>query len=121
VSGAGRDRAGIVDERALDRLAAELHGSRVIVSRFVDDFVGSWDGRMTRLHAACAAADATDAYVTLLSIRTTSEMVGAVALADLAGRLQAYASTGRLDVCCRSESALAEVGARTMAALGGRR
>lgn len=110
----------LLDERALERLAVELHGSDEVVRRFVDDFVEAWDDRIRRLEEACAECDSETAYVTLLSLRSTSEMVGAVALAALAGRLQQYASEGRMDACCAQEPALADVGLRTMAALRSR-
>lgn len=107
----------ILDERALDRLATELHGSRLIVRHFVDDFVAGWDVKLNRLHSACLAHDAAEAYVTLLSIRTSSEMIGAIALAKTAGRLQGYASDGHIDECCRAQPDLAAIGARTLAVL----
>jgi hypothetical protein len=107
----------LVDPRAMERLAGELYGSREIAHRFVADFVATWQCRLTRLSAALAAEDLEDAYVTLLSIRTTSVMIGAVQLARVAGALQDDAHAGRLASCRAGMGHLTDVGTRTMAEL----
>jgi hypothetical protein len=108
---------GLIDPRAWAALVVQVCGSRVIARSFVTDFIDIWPERLDRLSAALEQADAEDAYVMLLSVRTSSEMVGAVALAEHAVRLEIAAHAGRLEPCAAGFAALRRVGDRTMAAL----
>jgi histidine phosphotransfer protein HptB len=104
----------LVDPLVLGRLSAELYGSAEIADRFLSDFIDTWDCRITRLRAAFDAADAEEAFVVLISIRSTSEMVGAVALAAAAGRMQEAVEAGRLAAATQAFSELEGIGTRTM-------
>lgn len=107
----------LVDPHAIERLSHELHGSAEIASRFLGDFTDNWQRRLDRLGTALSRGDGEDAYVTLLSIRTTSQMVGALRLAAVARKLQEHARHGRLQVCRDALPTLNSVGEQTVAAL----
>ena len=106
-----------IDPVAQERLTAGVFGSAVIARRFFADFISSWERRMRRLVSALDAADAEDVYVALLSIRSTSEMVGAVPLSRLARKLENLARGGQLDACRAELGELRRVGALTIQAL----
>lgn len=103
-----------IDRAAQERLTAGVFGSAAIAHSFFDDFIASWPCRVERLTSALDASDAEDAYVALLSIRSTSEMVGAVPLALLARKLEDLAREEHLDQCRAELGELRRVGARTM-------
>ncbi len=86
----------LVDARVLESLSAELYGSAEIARRFLCDFQEGWDCRIVRLRATLSSGDLDDAFVVILSIRTTSEMVGAPGLARLAAEMQQLARARRL-------------------------
>lgn len=70
-----------IEAAALGALLAEVGGDRELQRRFVHDFVQLWHGRSERLAAALAvpnAGNAEEAHVVLLSIRSSSTMVGAI-------------------------------------------
>ncbi|MFC8923342.1 hypothetical protein [Cellulosimicrobium sp. NPDC057127] len=69
---------------AWDALADELDGDRDAVARFVAAWAQALGPRLRRVHAALAAGDVDDAEVALLTVRCTSTMVGAHAVAELA-------------------------------------
>jgi hypothetical protein len=106
-----------IDPLAEERLAAGVFGSAAIARRFLDDFASTWQSRLDRLVRALDAPDAEDVYVALLSIRSTSEMAGAIPLAHLAKMLEADAQAGRLDECRAGLDELRRAGADTMRAL----
>jgi histidine phosphotransfer protein HptB len=107
----------LIDPQAWEALVAQLCGSVTIAGRFIADFIHTWPVRLDRLNAALEAEDAEDAYVTLLSIRSGSEMVGAARLAVHAARLEAAAHAGRLAECVAGVATLRALGDQTMAAL----
>lgn len=69
---------------AWDALADELDGDRDAVARFVTAWAQALGPRLRRVHAALAAGNVDDAAVALLTVRCTSTMVGAHAVAELA-------------------------------------
>jgi HPt (histidine-containing phosphotransfer) domain-containing protein len=109
-----------IDPAAQRRLTAAAVGSADIAQRFFDDFVRSWPGRLQRLASGLEASDADVAHVALLSIRSSSEMVGALPLARLARRLEDAAQLGHLDECLAGLSELRRVGDLTVLAMAAR-
>jgi hypothetical protein len=107
----------IVDPRVLDRLSAELYGSAEIAGRFLRDFIDTWECRIVRLRGAFEGEDADEAFVVVISIRTTSEMVGAVALAAEAEFMQSAIDEHRLPVAAARLPELERIGAETMSLL----
>ncbi len=107
----------LIDPQAWDAIVTELCGSTAIAQRFVSDYVRAWPVRYDRFCAALAAADAEEAYVSLLSIRTASQMVGAVRLARRAAKLEPPARAGRFAECAAGLGRLHSTGEKTMRAL----
>jgi|GEM_PF-2049824 len=80
-----------IDVRRIARLASELSHDITACLRFIDDFVDSWEPRRTRvLHAARGTA-VDDGLAALLTLTTSSEMVGAVQLSSAARDLHSHA------------------------------
>lgn len=109
-----------IDAAAQRGLTAAAVGSADIAKRFFDDFAQSWPERLQRLVTGLEASDADVAHVALLSIRSTSEMVGALPLARLARRLEVAAQRGRLDECRAGLAELRRVGELTVRAIAAR-
>ncbi|TAM69268.1 MAG: Hpt domain-containing protein [Microbacteriaceae bacterium] len=107
----------LIDPQAWDAIVAQLCGSTAIASRFVADFVSAWPARLDRLSAALETADADAAYVTLLSMRTGGEMIGAVRLARRIAKLERFVRANRLDECRRGLDKLRCTGEQTIRAL----
>jgi len=107
----------LIDPQAWDAIVTQLCGSTAIARQFIADFVKAWPVRLDRLNAALDAADAEEAYVTLLSMRTGSEMVGAVRLARRIAKLERFARADRLDDCRLGMGKLRAIGEQTMCAL----
>jgi hypothetical protein len=108
---------GHVDGTALGDLLASLGGDALALARFMRDFVNLWGSRSERLATALARADADEAHVVLLSIRSTSVMVGAVRLEAVAAGLHNTLKFGDFDGCRGQLAGLAEAGAVTCAEL----
>ncbi|TFD45777.1 hypothetical protein E3T55_18115 [Cryobacterium frigoriphilum] len=75
-----REEGAHLEQAALRDLDEQLGGDSVPQQRFVGDFVALWGVRTERLERALDHAHLHDADVVLLSIRSTSRMLGAVRL-----------------------------------------
>lgn len=75
---------GTVDAGELHRLLRELSGDLRSRRRFVLSYVEMWPTRLARLTAAIKDADLDETTVVLLSIRSSSVMLGVVGVAALA-------------------------------------
>lgn len=78
----------IVDARVLRRLRAELGTDGAYSVTFVDNFLRELPGRLTRLRMALSDADRHAAMDAVLSLKTSSRMVGAVCLGRLSDELE---------------------------------
>ncbi|MFJ4170226.1 Hpt domain-containing protein [Paenarthrobacter sp. NPDC089714] len=78
----------LVDHTVLTELQAELGGDHSLVSTFVRNYVAMLPWRVARLHHALDNLDLEDAMDAVLSLKTSSEMVGAVCLRRLALELE---------------------------------
>lgn len=67
---------GVVDRRVLEELLDDLLGNVQTFERFVADYVALWSGRMTTLDAALVRSDLGAADTGVLSIRSSSIMLG---------------------------------------------
>lgn len=74
---------GTVDAGELRRLLRELSGDLRSRRRFVQTYVEMWPTRLARLEAALDAEDPDEAKIVLLSIRSSSVMLGVVGVAGL--------------------------------------
>lgn len=107
----------LVDPAPLYLLFNQLGGDRVIHNRFVNDFIALWRARAQRLSAALVTADVVEANVVLLSIRSSSNMLGAVRLEQAAVRVQSALKNNDLSGCTQQLPGLSEVGTETCLAL----
>ena len=78
----------LVDRAVLIALQAELGGDPGIISAFVRNYVSLLPWRVSRLHAALDNLDMEDAMDAVLSLKTSSHMVGAICLEWLAQDLE---------------------------------
>ena len=78
----------LVDPTVLAGLQAELGGDRSIVTRFVRNYIDLLPWRVDRLHHALNNLDMEDAMDAVLSLKTSSHMVGAICMSRLATELE---------------------------------
>ncbi|MFE4198369.1 Hpt domain-containing protein [Paenarthrobacter sp. NPDC056912] len=78
----------LVDHTVLTELQAELGGDHAIISAFVRNYVALLPWRVSRLHRALENLDLEDAMDAVLSLKTSSQMVGAVCMDRLATELE---------------------------------
>ncbi|BCW43858.1 hypothetical protein StoSoilB5_10420 [Arthrobacter sp. StoSoilB5] len=78
----------LVDPTVLTELQAELGGDQSIVNRFVRSYIDLLPWRVGRLHHALNNLDMEDAMDAVLSLKTSSEMVGAICMRRLATELE---------------------------------
>jgi HPt (histidine-containing phosphotransfer) domain-containing protein len=100
----------IIDEKALELLLTHLGGDSESRRRFVGDYVNLWDTRMERLIEALDADDREEAQTVLLSIRSSSAMVGAVVVEATASLIHSSIKKGDTAGCARHVQRLKEVG-----------
>lgn len=99
-----------IDAARMTALTRELAGDVVACLRFIDDFLRSWEQRRVRvLHAVDATGPIDDALAALLTLATSSAMVGADALSSVARELHSEA---------RSLGNVPSVGADRLARIG---
>jgi len=78
----------LVDRTVLIALQAELGGDQAIIGAFVRNYVALLPWRVSRLHRALDNADMEDAMDAVLSLKTSSHMVGAICMDRLARELE---------------------------------
>lgn len=78
----------LVDPAVLLGLQAELGGDASIVTTFVKNYVELLPWRVARLHQSLVNLDMEDAMDAVLSLKTSSHMVGAVCIERLAAELE---------------------------------
>lgn len=78
----------LVDPTVLTELRAELGGDQAIISAFVRNYVDLLPWRVDRLHHAVEKLDIEDAMDAVLSLKTSSHMVGAICMSRLATELE---------------------------------
>jgi HPt (histidine-containing phosphotransfer) domain-containing protein len=78
----------LVDRTVLTDLQAELGGDRAIISAFVRNYVALLPWRVSRLNRAVENLDMEDAMDAVLSLKTSSHMVGAICMNRLATELE---------------------------------
>lgn len=104
---------GTVDADELRRLLRELSGDLRSRRRFVQTYVEMWPTRLARLGAALDAHDTDESKVVLLSIRSSSVMLGVIGVAGLASAGLQAIELGRLERARAIHTALQEVGRRS--------
>jgi hypothetical protein len=76
-----------IDVSRITRLTGELARDGSASLRFVDDFLGAWEQRHTRIVSAVDRMVIDDALAALLSLATSSAMIGADGLSAAARSL----------------------------------
>ena len=99
-----------IEATALRALLSQVGGNAELQRRFVHDFVHLWGSRTQRLRAALAFPDAEEAHVVLLSIRSSSTMVGAVTVEATAAMMHDALREGDIAGSVRHINRLDEVG-----------
>jgi HPt (histidine-containing phosphotransfer) domain-containing protein len=89
-----------------------------VVGRFARDFCASLDGKIDRLEARLQGGDLLGAADAVLSITTSSAMVGAVRLTQAALRIQHLVAAGSLEDAHHSLALLRACAAATVAEIG---
>ncbi len=102
---------GTVDAGELRRLLRELSGDLRSRRRFVHTYVEMWPTRLSRLEVALTAGDLDEAKVVLLSIRSSSIMLGVIGVSALASAGLRAIEDADLDRAGDIRNALAELGA----------
>jgi hypothetical protein len=110
----------LLDEDALTALLTSVGRDGGALSRFARDFVSLWETRVQRLTNALDRRDAEEAHVVLLSIRSSSKMIGAQVVEATASLM--HSSLDRLDMerCAQHLGRLGQVGQETCAELESR-
>ncbi|TFB87108.1 hypothetical protein E3O44_08165 [Cryobacterium algoricola] len=103
----------LLEDRALETLLTQVGGDTSLRHRFLRDFVALWPSRAERLAESLARPDLEEAHVVLLSIRSTSTMVGAVVLESTAALVHSALALKDLPGCFRHLPRLIEVGEAT--------
>ncbi|MHA7277408.1 Hpt domain-containing protein [Arthrobacter sp. Hz1] len=91
-----RRRVPLVDQNTLRALGDQLENPSAVTS-FVADFIHVWDERYVKLADTVRRRDRDAALEAVLSVRTTSTMVGAARLASLAASLEELIRLDDLD------------------------
>lgn len=78
----------LVDRTVLAGLQAELGGDQAIIGAFVRNYIALLPWRVSRLHRALEKLDIEDAMDAVLSLKTSSHMVGAICMNRLAEELE---------------------------------
>jgi HPt (histidine-containing phosphotransfer) domain-containing protein len=102
------DTAPLVDPSALQNLGEQLN-SAAVAKGFARDYAQMWDQRYDSLATALHTRDQAAALDAVLSLKTSSSMVGGLRLAELAGELEEMIRSGKLALAA---SRLDEVAAR---------
>lgn len=103
----------LLDLTVLRQLEEELGDSGVARS-FVEDYIGIWEHRIQYLMRSVADDDSDAAMDAVLSLKTSSTMVGGVRLAHLAGELEVALRDGNMGYAQSMLDDVAERGSETV-------
>lgn len=88
--------APLVDPAALQDLGVQLD-SPAVAKGFARDYTKMWDQRYRSLASALERGDLAGSMDAVLSLKTSSAMVGGLRLAQLAGELEGALRAGNID------------------------
>jgi hypothetical protein len=103
----------LVDPAALQDLGVQLE-SPAVAQCFARDYAKMWDRRYDSLASALGRRDQAAALDAVLSLKTSSVMVGGVHLAQLAGELESAVRDGDMDQAQSLLGAVASRGGETV-------
>jgi hypothetical protein len=107
----------LLDEDALHSLLTAVGWDEGARTRFARDFVSLWETRVRRLAKALDSRDAEEAHVVLLSIRSSSKMIGAQVVDATASLMHSSLDRQDLEGCAQHLGRLDQVGQETCAEL----
>ena len=107
----------LLDSAALAALLASLDCDDDAVDGFVATFIAHWPERLRRAALSITARDSAAIYDCALSIKVSSQMVGAVLLSNCGSDLERVVRTGKLDDALPILEALHTIGDDTIRAL----
>lgn len=100
------DRHSPSAEAELRMLCSTLHLDAPVVRRFIGDYLRLLEFRLDRIDRDLSSGDIGSAVVGLLSLATSSSMLGANAVADAAEQLRLHAAAGDLAAVAEGRSRL---------------
>lgn len=103
----------LLDPAALQNLGVQLE-SPAVAKGFARDYAKMWDQRYDALSSAVVRCDQAAALDAVLSLKTSSAMVGGARLAELAGELESAVRAGNMDQAQSLLSVVAEHGSQTV-------
>lgn len=103
----------LVCTETLESLEDSLDGERALCRSFVCRYIDMWPERFARICDAVTAGHKEHAMDAILSLRSSSLMVGAVQLGDLANEVVKALETGHCSAAAPHLSALRRCGNRT--------
>ena len=111
----------LLDLTALAVLLASLDQDEDAVDGFVATFINHWPERLRRAARGITARDIPAIYDCALSIKVSSQMLGAVRLSALGSELENVVRSGRLDDALPILENLHTIGDETIGALAAAR
>ena len=93
-------------EAELRSLCFALHLDAAVVRRFIGDYLRLLEFRLDRIDRDLANGDTPSAVVGLLSLATSSSMVGASGVAETAQQLRHHAAAGNLTAVAEDRTRL---------------
>lgn len=103
----------LVDPAALQDLGIQLE-SPAVAKGFARDYAKMWDQRYGSLASAVVRCDQAAALDAVLSLKTSSAMVGGARLAELAAEVESAVREGDMDQAQSLLPAVAEHGSQTV-------
>ena len=111
----------LLDETPLAELLASLDNDWNAVIGFVCAFVRQWPGRLARIDDRLRAGDPDGALTAVLSLKVSSQMIGATQLTSLSTELERIVLEGDFPAGTARVETLREVGSQTLLELHARR
>lgn len=103
----------LMDPRVLAALELQV-GGPTVAQRFARDYAEMWDDRYRQLAVAFGARDRDTALEAVISLKTSSAMIGGMRLARLAEHLEHIIQNGKLNDGYELVAILADHGNRTV-------
>lgn len=100
------ERHSLCAETELRMLCSTLHLDAPVVRRFIGDYLRLLQFRLDRIDRDLSSGDISSAVVGLLSLATSSSMLGANAVAEAAEQLRLQAAAGDLGAVAEGRSIL---------------
>ncbi|RLP74536.1 Hpt domain-containing protein [Mycetocola tolaasinivorans] len=107
----------LLEHAEIRRLCDALNGDRAACRLFLQSFCDRWAERLAALEQSLLHADVMHARDSILSIRTSSAMVGAQRLTQIASTIETTLTAGHTDEIGEPLRALRLCGVETVAAL----